>query len=87
MILFFEYQYDFRQAFRAQHCLKSLIKKCKRTVGKGTIFADLLKHLPKPLDYLLRNLAISKHSMYGFGISSASTNNNTLIMSYRKLKT
>ena len=56
----------FVEEYNAQHCLVSLIEKCKKSVDNGGAFGALLTDLSKAFDCLPHELLIAKLDAYGF---------------------
>ena len=61
-----KYQCGFRRGYNAQHCLKILIEKWKKSVDNGGAFGALLIDLSKAFNCLSHELLIAKLDVYGF---------------------
>ena len=61
-----KYQCGFCKGFNAQHCLVSMIEKCKESVDSGGAFGALMTDLSKAFDCLHHELLIAKLDAYGF---------------------
>ena len=68
--LLLKYQCGFRRGYNAQHCLITLIEKCRKSVDNGGTFGALLTDLWKTFDCLPHELLIAKLDTYGFDESS-----------------
>ena len=67
---FSKYQCGFRKGFSAQHCLVSILEKCKSATDNKKSFGALLKNLSKAFDCLSHDLLIAKLNAYGFNMSA-----------------
>ena len=74
----FKYQCGFRKGLSAQHCLLSMLEKCKKPVDTKKNFGALLTDLSKAFDSLPHDLIIAKHIAYGFSLPALNLIQNYL---------
>ena len=67
---FVKHQCSSREGFNAQHCLVSMIEKCKENMDNGRAFGDLMTDLSKAFGCLHNELLIAKIDDYGFYLKS-----------------
>ena len=65
-----KYQCGFRKGFSAQHCLVSMLEKCKSATDNKKSFGTLLADLSKAFNCPLHDLLIAKFNAYGFNMSA-----------------
>ena len=81
-----KYQCGFRKGYNAQHCLITLIEKCKKGVDNGGAFSALLTDLSKAFDCVSHELLIVKLNAYGFDKRSLTLSFNYLSIRKHRLK-
>ena len=73
-----KYQCGFQKGLSAQHCLLSMLQKCKKPGDTKKNFGALLTNLSKAFDSLPHDLIIAKHIAYGFSLPALNLIQNYL---------
>ena len=83
----FKYQFGFREAYSAQHCLLAIIEKWRVSLDQNGAWTVLLTDFSQAFDLLLHNALISKLHAYGYDIPSLKFLNPYLRNRHQRVKT